>query len=1236
MASFYYPEGTPGPVCDAIDQGALDGGQCPIGYHRVNGVCVPIGGPTGGGHPEIIDGPYTPWLPGPWYGGMICERNDITGELKNCQPYFGPTQPYIHGPYDYDYDGDPDPRIYPDDPVDFKLIPYPGDWDFNETFEIPPLKPYDCKPWDPDINIRPVTFYSRVGTSITRYAYAKSTPVTYAVTAVTGFETDTIEVYFSEDGLQLETEGEGSGSITLLYRWNDNPGMAGTAVGTITVGGQTITQTGRSGSARITLNVKKNGTYPISYTGLNAANTPLSGQVDAARKSICLKDGHNDDCNGTFTIEASQGGVPATVSHWNEMADRYAVWTNPAQCTHPCDEQMVEYEIDYPEDATYFFEIGADFEGQFFFDDEAVPFAYVGSNGTMANPALYNYARGPIVVSRVVTEGKHKLTAKVTNDAPGDVTLTDYYIDDASVDWGTITPGNGTAIRQDEDGFPGDYSCSAAFDSTGNNLIITGNGSGRVYMKLTWADNPGDAGVALNAFTVGGKTFTRGDGNFGGSYDGTVEKNFEVTVNGTATYPITWTDLNASNNPINVVSSTELCLLDGSNQDCNATITIENVILDVGGLNEVRGFITPEDSTTNKYLSFGTVTAGALVPTRTASITMDLTDVERLTFHMIAGTNTNGGERPDDATHNLEVNFGLGWFVLVGSRLWHPEMSIVEYQEKYGNWFEFNYNLPENQRVDNATIEFRSTGGTPSLNGTYNSLTPANFIATYGNCGDVYGLYKITTLTVSGKCDCSSDIWYVNPAVIAWDISQGGTVVTDSLANKGTWVQIGDPSSPASPWSDLMREKGIYRTKPDDSQVDPYIGTWQTHTATYTFGSSGTYDLRVESDNFARIKVTDPNGVDIVDKEILYDFGMGGEDFSLSITAGTYTIETQIQNKDRVDNCETYSNTALKWDKNPGGWYIKICRNAPCLVGEALDWVACEGRGFAAGASWGDFMDRYAIWPNGGWDTLVGTPQTIKFQISVLRNDTLTLEYAGDNQIEILWQGNQIVNATGVYGVSQTVNIAGVTPGQYELCMTVTNSPGSGSPPDNSWEGNPAGGAFLLKYSDNSIIRASTDLDQLADGNMIWNTRDAVGYGYRTDCELLTDVVSIYGTGFEGYLLFNDNSISRWEFITAIKNEYANATISSPGGMTSTYSAVATTIINAYINDISRYPEPSGFDYWMNRFKTFTYTDLDGLTDIIVWTYQNPVSAGGSGEQAANNAKGGVEGTYDNCDIKRV
>ena len=57
--------------------------------------------------------------------------------------------------------------------------------------------------------------------------------------------------------------------------------------------------------------------------------------------------------------------------------------------------------------------------------------------------------------------------------------------------------------------------------------------------------------------------------------------------------------------------------------------------------------------------------------------------------------------------------------------------------------------------------------------------------------------------------------------------------------------------------------------------------------------------------------------------------------------------------------------------------------------------------------------------------------------------------------------------------------------------MTVTNAMGPGSPPDNSWDGNPAGGAFVLRHSDGEIIRTSLDLDQYGNGNMIWNTREA-------------------------------------------------------------------------------------------------------------------------------------------------
>ena len=77
-------------------------------------------------------------------------------------------------------------------------------------------------------------------------------------------------------------------------------------------------------------------------------------------------------------------------------------------------------------------------------------------------------------------------------------------------------------------------------------------------------------------------------------------------------------------------------------------------------------------------------------------------------------------------------------------------------------------------------------------------------------------------------------------------------------------------------------------------------------------------------------------------------------------------------------------------------------------------------------ALWSDFMDKYAIWVE-GFATLANQPQTITFQIFVRRDDTLTLEYSGDNQVDFDWNGNQIVSATGVYGTSATVSIPAVS-----------------------------------------------------------------------------------------------------------------------------------------------------------------------------------------------------------------
>ena len=1176
MAQFYYPEGQPGPICDAIipvDEVAL--------AERAQRLADLVAPQT-----EIITdvrppNDYTNW---PLY--TICDV-DEDGNLDNCQPVFDKPGPYIFTP-----------DLSEAEAQLLTVIPYPSDFGIFDDFFVPVLKPYSCIPWDPDINIRPVTFFSRVGNLITKYPYPLSDPVTYPVNAVIGVKLSSINATFSSDGTTIIVDGEGKGSLTVKLKWDDNPNTNGVALDSVTVAGVTLTRSGETGSEEATIQVEAGQQYPLSFSNLNSANSPIKVNGN----SLCLKDGDSNDCNATLSIGAETGGEPTALSLWTENGDRYGVWTNPAQCTLPCLTQIVNYNILFYTDGTYFFEFGADDEGYFYFDDETTPMASV-TTGSIQNPALFPSATGPLIVRKNVTAGTHTLRAEVTNASPGGLTLTDLYIDN-SVDWGSVTPGPGTAIRQQLDGPGSGLSVSATFSADGNNLVVSGSGSGTVTwsyqwddnpstygkavdsitiagstitqsgsggggiysitynglnsannpidvssdgqeirlkdgdgndtnasfrirstssgisatfssdgsqllisgsgsgdvsIRLEWDDNPNTAGTAVDSITVGGETWTQ-SGNSGsqqrsiqvtagdGLNDGSDSRTIQVT--GGQTYPITYTNLNSANSPINVVSPTEICLKDGDGNDCNGTLRIASSTVNTTGLNEVSGFVVPDDSPTGKYLSFGTITAGPLVVTRTASITVDLESVTAIQIWIIAGTDTNGGERPNDPDETLEVNFGTGWVVLVGSRRFY-DISFAQYDGRYGNWNGYQVEVPESARNNGQTIQFRSTGDTPEIGGNYLGLTPSQYAATYANSGDVYGIYKIA-------------------------------------------LAVQEP--------------------PD---------------------------------------------------------------------------------------CENPSLNALNWATNPGGWYVKICEGGPCIEGETLDWVPVNGRGRAASDAWGDFMDTYAIWV-AGFDTFPGIPQSITFQIFVLRDDTLTLEYSADNDGEWDWDGVRVANASSNFGTSATVTFA-ATAGAHTLKMTINNIPGQGSPADNSWDGNPAGGAFVLSYSNGEVIRTSLDLDQYANANMIWNTREAVLYGYRTDCNL-RDVEGVYGLGFEGYVLYNNGDIDRGEFIDTLKPEYTLQEVSSPGGLTTTYTALHETIVQAYILDISRYPEPTardagrltGYDGWINHFKTNTITSLSDLRQVIYNTYITSVANGGSGEQAYQQSKGGVQGTYDSCDTRRV
>lgn len=131
-------------------------------------------------------------------------------------------------------------------------------------------------------------------------------------------------------------------------------------------------------------------------------------------------------------------------------------------------------------------------------------------------------------------------------------------------------------------------------------------------------------------------------------------------------------------------------------------------------------------------------------------------------------------------------------------------------------------------------------------------------------------------------------------------------------------------------------------------------------------------------------------------------------------------------------------------------------------------------------------------------------------------------------------------------------------------------------------------------------------------------------------------VTSTYGTGFTGYLRYGNGKQEgalngAAGFITSLKSEYTNVTITSAAGFNATYTSVAQTIFNYYTTNIGRYPETIGFDYWINDFRSGQYTSLQGLANNIDFAYR--VSGG---ELDYQNANGGLVGNYDNCNNLRA
>lgn len=137
-------------------------------------------------------------------------------------------------------------------------------------------------------------------------------------------------------------------------------------------------------------------------------------------------------------------------------------------------------------------------------------------------------------------------------------------------------------------------------------------------------------------------------------------------------------------------------------------------------------------------------------------------------------------------------------------------------------------------------------------------------------------------------------------------------------------------------------------------------------------------------------------------------------------------------------------------------------------------------------------------------------------------------------------------------------------------------------------------------------------------------------------------IESIYGTGFQGYLNYNNGETNLGDFLTGSKKFITGLKSSYSGTIPErtqfTYQNVSSRIINTYLNTVGRYPEADGYDFWINafRYESNTYYDLNALEVFIILTYQRD-----GGEKFYQISKGRLNGNFDSCfnevrDVRRT
>ena len=261
-------------------------------------------------------------------------------------------------------------------------------------------------------------------------------------------------------------------------------------------------------------------------------------------------------------------------------------------------------------------------------------------------------------------------------------------------------------------------------------------------------------------------------------------------------------------------------------------------------------------------------------------------------------------------------------------------------------------------------------------------------------------------------------------------------------------------------WSDEGNKYGVW--------VNPAICTLpqQPQLVSYkiTIDEADTYGFTFGCDDNATLTINDENSAFLTAVGGIFEGGSYNTPYTgtRALTAGTLILTVNCTNSDAgfQDANGDPTGLAYDWQRNPGGWYIKMCKGGLCSSGTNITWIPVGPH-----PAWSDFMDEYAVFPS-NIDPLLDQAQQATWNINIPTTGNYTFECSADNTATFTLDGTQIATSSS-FTSTTSVSLTNISEGPHTLVVSVTNVTNSNGA--NEWTTNPGGVAWRIQYGGGSI-----------------------------------------------------------------------------------------------------------------------------------------------------------------------